>query len=63
MINKQLNIMFQYWMYKFREFADNFTSTDTGRSELQACFTSYISLASTVPSTIFLIINPLFSHK
>lgn len=53
----------EYWMYKFREFADNFTRTDTGRSELQACFTSYISLASTVPSTIFLIINPLFSHK
>uniref|UniRef100_A0A1B6CLN8 Equilibrative nucleoside transporter 3 n=1 Tax=Clastoptera arizonana TaxID=38151 RepID=A0A1B6CLN8_9HEMI len=55
----------QYWMYKFRELRGNLTLTftDGQLSNLQACFTSYISLASTVPSTIFLIINPLYSHK
>ncbi|CAH1403273.1 unnamed protein product [Nezara viridula] len=53
----------EYWMYKFRALNTNVTLTEKGRSELQACFTSYMTIAATVPSTLFLIINPLINHK
>uniref|UniRef100_A0A146LIP6 Equilibrative nucleoside transporter 3 n=3 Tax=Lygus hesperus TaxID=30085 RepID=A0A146LIP6_LYGHE len=53
----------EYWMYKFRPLSANVTITENGRSELQASFTSYMTLAATVPSTLFLIINPLINHK
>ncbi|KAL1122166.1 hypothetical protein AAG570_003571 [Ranatra chinensis] len=53
----------EYWMYKFRALSRNTTLTETGRSELQACFTSYMTIAATVPCTLFLIINPLINHR
>ncbi|XP_073979589.1 equilibrative nucleoside transporter 1 isoform X1 [Rhodnius prolixus] len=53
----------EFWMYKFRALNTNVTLTENGRSELQACFTSYMTIAATVPSTLFLIINPLINHK
>ncbi|XP_039285038.1 equilibrative nucleoside transporter 3 [Nilaparvata lugens] len=52
----------EYWMFKFRDLSNNSTSA-SNRSELQACFTSYISIASTVPSTIALLIIPFVGHK
>ncbi|KAK9507984.1 hypothetical protein O3M35_007738 [Rhynocoris fuscipes] len=53
----------EYWMYKFRALHVNVTLSENGRSELQTCFTSYMTIAATVPSTLFLIINPLINHK
>lgn len=58
-----INFLLQFWMYKFRALNTNVTLTENGRSELQACFTSYMTIAATVPSTLFLIINPLINHK
>uniref|UniRef100_A0A1B6FGA8 Major facilitator superfamily (MFS) profile domain-containing protein n=1 Tax=Cuerna arida TaxID=1464854 RepID=A0A1B6FGA8_9HEMI len=55
----------EYWMYKFRKLPENLTSIIgiEEKTDLQASFNSYISIASTVPSTIFLIIYPMCSHK
>ncbi|KAG8323372.1 epsin [Homalodisca vitripennis] len=55
----------EYWMYKFRKLPGNLTSIigTEEKTDLQASFNSYISIASTVPSTIFLIIYPMCSHK
>lgn len=60
-----------YWMYKFRDV--NATEPTTmflnssvgiaGRTPLQKSFTAYLSVASTVPSTVFLILNSVLSHK
>lgn len=51
-------------MYKFCDVKDNNCSNTTGkRTTLQAEFTSYISVASAVPSLIFLILNTALSHK
>ncbi|XP_054263412.1 equilibrative nucleoside transporter 3 [Macrosteles quadrilineatus] len=55
----------EYWKYKFRPISNNLTSiigTDLN-IDLEASFTPYISIASTVPSTVFLVINPMCSHK
>ncbi|XP_063235773.1 equilibrative nucleoside transporter 1 [Bacillus rossius redtenbacheri] len=53
-----------YWMYKLRNLSGNYTVVgDGGRSELQASFTAYLSVASTIPNTLFLILNSLLSHK
>lgn len=60
---------FQYWMYKFREIHDNSTNlTHTyakleQKTDLQASFTSYLSVASALPNTLFLIINAFISKR
>ncbi|XP_044001864.1 equilibrative nucleoside transporter 3-like [Aphidius gifuensis] len=54
-----------YWMYKFREIHENNTGHDhyshmeimANKTELQASFTSYLNVASAVPSLCFLILN------
>ncbi|KDR21110.1 equilibrative nucleoside transporter 1 [Zootermopsis nevadensis] len=51
-----------YWMYKFRDASANISDKEN-RTELQAGFTAYLSVASTIPNTMFLILNTLFSHK
>ncbi|GFG40730.1 hypothetical protein Cfor_04914, partial [Coptotermes formosanus] len=51
-----------YWMYKFRDVHANISDKDN-RTELQAGFTAYLSVASTIPNTLFLILNSLLSHK
>ncbi|XP_075224415.1 equilibrative nucleoside transporter 1 [Lycorma delicatula] len=54
----------EYWMFKLRNLNESSSVPDIDdRSELQTCFTSYISIASTVPSTVFLIINPLVGRR
>lgn len=56
-------------MYKFREINEshgvNFSHIENleKRTDLQASFTSYISIASAIPNTIFLIINTFISKK
>jgi hypothetical protein len=49
-------------MYKFRDVGAN-VSDKGNRTELQAGFTAYLSVASTIPNTLFLILNSLLSHK
>lgn len=52
-----------YWMYKFRNVStDEPLPLDT-KSELQVMFSSYLSIASMIPSTTFLLINTLISSK
>lgn len=51
-----------YWMFKFRDVTAN-VSDKSNRTELQAGFTAYLSVASTIPNTLFLILNTLLSHK
>lgn len=62
--------LFQYWMYKFREIhnnSTNFSSTYVGdftqKTDLQASFTSYLSVASALPNTLFLIMNAFISNR
>ncbi|PSN53712.1 hypothetical protein C0J52_02191 [Blattella germanica] len=52
----------EYWMYKLRDVNSNSTD-DSKRTELQAGFTAYLSVASTIPNTLFLILNSLFAHR
>lgn len=59
-----------YWMYKFREIHDNSTNlTHTyaelleQKTDLQASFTSYLSVASALPNTLFLILNAFISRR
>ncbi|KAK3915159.1 Equilibrative nucleoside transporter 3 [Frankliniella fusca] len=59
-----------YWMYKFRDVnashpASVFGNSSEGmsRTPLQKSFTAYLSVASTVPSTLFLIANSALSHR
>ncbi|KAJ1527212.1 hypothetical protein ONE63_008739 [Megalurothrips usitatus] len=62
-----------YWMYKFRDVNashPNVTTmmfhaaaNGTSRTPLQKSFTAYLSVASTVPSTLFLILNSAVAHK
>ncbi|XP_012531984.1 equilibrative nucleoside transporter 1 [Monomorium pharaonis] len=59
-----------YWMYKFREIHNNSTNlTHTyaelleQKTDLQASFTSYLNVASALPSTLFLIINTFISKR
>ncbi|KAL0267077.1 UNVERIFIED_CONTAM: hypothetical protein PYX00_009441 [Menopon gallinae] len=51
----------EYWMYKFRNLNETYPSQN--KTELQAEFTSYLSIAATGPSVLFLILNSLFSHR
>jgi hypothetical protein len=53
----------KYWMYKFRDVSANISNKDSNRTELQAGFTAYLSVASTTPNTLFLILNTLLSHR
>lgn len=48
-------------MYKFRNTTAN--STDVPLTPIQAGFTSDLSVAASVPNTIFLILNAFLSHK
>ncbi|XP_032665983.1 equilibrative nucleoside transporter 3 isoform X1 [Odontomachus brunneus] len=58
-----------YWMYKFREInnSTNFTTTHVEnlaqKTDLQASFTSYLSVASALPNTLFLIVNTFISNR
>ncbi|XP_063975282.1 equilibrative nucleoside transporter 2 [Diachasmimorpha longicaudata] len=59
----------EYWMYKFRAIhpnntgLHNYTHTEIleKRTDLQASFTSYLNIASAIPSTLFLILNTFLS--
>lgn len=53
-------------MYKFRNVNNNSNSVSnnvTKRTTLQAEFTSYVNLASALPSVVFLIINTVITQK
>lgn len=60
-----------YWMYKFREIHENSSKSINythvqnleKRTDLQASFTSYLSVASAVPNTFFLIINAFINKR
>ncbi|XP_029032918.1 equilibrative nucleoside transporter 1 [Osmia bicornis bicornis] len=59
-----------YWMYKFREIQENSTHINythvenlEKKTDLQASFTSYLSVASALPNTLFLVINAFISKK
>ncbi|XP_076239830.1 equilibrative nucleoside transporter 1 [Calliopsis andreniformis] len=60
-----------YWMFKFREVPENLTNsfnyTHTEnlekRTDLQASFTSYLSIASALPNTFFLVVNAFISKR
>lgn len=60
-----------YWMYKFREIHKNSTKNINyshmenleKKTDLQASFTSYISVASALPNTFFLILNTFISKR
>ncbi|XP_022905516.1 equilibrative nucleoside transporter 3 [Onthophagus taurus] len=52
-----------YWMYKFRDTTANLSSSYDKRTPLQAEFTSYLSLASSVPNILFLVLNTALNHK
>ncbi|KYN08115.1 PREDICTED: equilibrative nucleoside transporter 1 [Cyphomyrmex costatus] len=59
-----------YWMYKFREIHNNSTNLShtyaellEQKTDLQASFTSYLSVASALPNTLFLILNAFISKK
>ncbi|XP_058801532.1 equilibrative nucleoside transporter 2 [Phymastichus coffea] len=60
-----------YWMYKFRPIKSNeshslsfshFENAEN-RTDLQASFTSYVSISSAIPNTGFLIINTFISKR
>lgn len=50
-------------MYKFREVNKSDTSNVTKRTALQAEFTSYINLASALPTVIFLVVNTVITQR
>ncbi|XP_076174525.1 equilibrative nucleoside transporter 1 isoform X3 [Ptiloglossa arizonensis] len=60
-----------YWMYKFRDKDENSTNyliyTHVNnlekRNDLQTSFTSYLSIASSIPNTFFLILNAFISKR
>ncbi|GJQ65552.1 nucleoside transmembrane transporter [Trypoxylus dichotomus] len=54
-----------YWMYKFRDVNANVSTfgDQKQRTTLQAEFTSYLSVASSVPNILFLILNTALNHK
>uniref|UniRef100_A0A8D8ZI37 Equilibrative nucleoside transporter 3 n=1 Tax=Cacopsylla melanoneura TaxID=428564 RepID=A0A8D8ZI37_9HEMI len=66
----------KYWMYKLRDIPTNVTlepawlspflpsaGTQEKRSNLQADFISYLSVASTVPSLVFLLVNTYLANR
>ncbi|KAL0112225.1 hypothetical protein PUN28_011944 [Cardiocondyla obscurior] len=59
-----------YWMYKFRDIHNNTTNLShtyaelfEQKTDLQASFTSYLNIASSLPNTLFLIINAFISNR
>lgn len=56
-------------MYKFREISNSTNLTTTHvenlaqKTDLQASFTSYLSVASALPNTLFLIVNAFISNR
>lgn len=55
---------FQYWLYKFRNVSANASLVSLSkRTPLQASFTSYISVASAVPSLVFLVVNTAITNR
>ncbi|KAK4886608.1 hypothetical protein RN001_002879 [Aquatica leii] len=54
-----------YWMFKFRDPNNhlNFFLPPPKRTSLQTNFTSYISIASNVPGTIFLMLNVVLNKR
>lgn len=47
-------------MYKFR---DVHAKNPIAKTELQIMFASYLSVASSVPSTVFLVLNTFLSRR
>ena len=53
-----------FWDYKFRDMNETFISSKNGsKTELQKEFTSYLSIASTVPNATFVIINAMVGQR
>ena len=53
-----------FWDYKFRNVSDSLqTNNSTAKTDLQKEFTSYLSIASTVPNATFVIINAIFGQR
>nr|CAI5869693.1 unnamed protein product [Callosobruchus analis] len=52
-----------YWMYKFRNISDNSSINAAKKTPLQAEFTSYLNLASSLPNLIFVVLNTAISHR
>ncbi|XP_026478733.1 equilibrative nucleoside transporter 1-like [Ctenocephalides felis] len=50
----------EYWMYKFRDVSQNNTFN---RTALQVGFTAYLTVASSIPNTVFLVINAMVCHR
>ncbi|KAG8222814.1 hypothetical protein J437_LFUL005020, partial [Ladona fulva] len=50
-----------YWKFKLRDVNSNHTTHE--RTKLQTEFTAYLSVASTIPNTLFLILNSFLSHS
>ncbi|XP_055640687.1 equilibrative nucleoside transporter 1 [Toxorhynchites rutilus septentrionalis] len=50
----------EYWQYKFRNISSNDTSALTPR---QLEFQSDLSIAASIPSTLFLVLNACFGHR
>lgn len=47
-------------MYKFRDVSQNSTNN---RTALQVGFTAYLTVASSIPNTVFLVINAMVCHR
>lgn len=54
-----------YWMYKFRNVSSNLSIREDAptRNTLQTEFTSYLTLTSSFPNLVFLILNTVISHR
>ncbi|XP_046388448.1 equilibrative nucleoside transporter 2 [Ischnura elegans] len=50
-----------YWMFKLRDTSANYTLES--KTKLQTEFTAYLSMASTIPNTLFLVISSFIAHK
>ncbi|XP_071454799.1 equilibrative nucleoside transporter 3 isoform X2 [Hetaerina americana] len=51
-----------YWMFKLRDTNGNYTTLGT-KTKLQTEFTAYLSMASTIPNTLCLILSSFLAHK
>lgn len=55
-------LLFQYWMYKFRDVEPNNLTMYVRKTQFQAEFTSYLNVATAIPNLLFLILNSLYGH-
>lgn len=60
----------KYWMYKLRKLENGTQSLffldvndDNSRSRLQANFTSFLTIAASIPSTLTLLLNTYLAKK